>query len=49
MLSNFLGPEGSQYLLLGSTSMIIHVLFIVLFASSIVKRITMIYHYKKEW
>jgi glucose uptake protein GlcU len=48
LLSNFFGVEGSQYLLLGSTSMIFHVLFIVLFSSSMIKRITMIYHYRKE-
>ncbi len=48
-LSNLLGTEGSEYLLLGSANMIFHVLFIALFTSSMIKRITMIYHYRKEW
>lgn len=49
LLSNFFGRSGSDYLLFGSESMIFHALFIVLFASSLVKRTTMIYYYRKSF
>jgi hypothetical protein len=48
-LSNLFGEQGNNYLFLSSTSMIFHILFVVLFASSMIKRTTMIYHYRKEW
>ena len=48
-LSNLFGEAGNKYVILGSTAMIFHVLFTVLFTASIIKRATMIYHYRKEW
>lgn len=49
LLSNFFGEHASDFLLFGSTSMVFHVLFTVLIVSSMIKRTTMIYHYRKSW
>lgn len=46
-LSNLFGEHESSYALIGQPNMIFHVLFLVLFGSSIIKRITMVYHYRK--
>ena len=45
LLSNLLGKSGSEYLLFGQPKM----LFLVLFSASIIKRLTMIYHYRKSY
>ena len=49
LLSNLLGKSGSEYLLFGQPKMIFHALFLVLFSASIIKRLTMIYHYLKSY
>ncbi|HBX66417.1 MAG: hypothetical protein CL670_01315 [Balneola sp.] len=49
LLSNLLGKSGSEYLLFGQPKMIFHALFLVLFSASIIKRLTMIYHYRKSY
>ena len=49
LLSNFLGKSASDYLLLGQPRMIFHALFLLLFSASIIKRSTMIYHYRKSY
>ncbi|MDR9417650.1 hypothetical protein [Gracilimonas sp.] len=46
-LSNLFSEQGSAYELIGQPNMIFHALFLVLFSSSIIKRTTMIYHYRK--
>lgn len=46
-LSNLFNEQGSAYELIGQPNMIFHALFLVLFSSSIIKRMTMIYHYRK--
>lgn len=49
LLSNFFGEHAGDFLLFGSASMVFHVLFIVLIVSSMIKRTTMIYYYRKSW
>ena len=48
LLSNLFGEQGEAFLLLGSSQMVFHALVFMLFTSSIIKRGTMIYHYRKE-
>ncbi|SMO61238.1 hypothetical protein [Gracilimonas mengyeensis] len=48
-LSRIFGHEGSQYVLFGQPNMIFHALFLILFTSSIIKRGTMLYHYRKSF
>ena len=47
LLSNLFGRQGEAYLLLGSQAMVFHALVFMLFASSIIKRVTMLYQYRK--
>ena len=48
LLSNLFGRQGEPYLLLGSTQMVFHALVFMLFTSSIIKRVIMLYQYRKE-
>jgi hypothetical protein len=47
LISNIMGEPSADYSLLGQPKMIFHALFLVLFSASIIKRLTMIYHYRK--
>ena len=49
LLSNLLGNSNSSYALIGQPNMVFHTLFIILFTSSLIKRTTMIYHYRKDF
>lgn len=48
-LSGTFGSANETYALLGQTKTVFHVLILTLFISSVLKRASMIYHYRKDF